>query len=81
MGSSLSKTQEALLAVRVKRVALMFDGDEAGRKGTRECLDRLTSQTWVRAVMLSEGRQPDRISIEEIQKLFSTQPTAEKRGG
>ena len=56
MGSSLSQPQEELLARRFKRVALMFDGDEAGRTATQECLQRLAKRLWVRTIILPDNQ-------------------------
>jgi DNA primase len=69
MGSSLSSRQEELVVQRFKRVVLMFDGDEAGRKATEECLGRLGGQVWVRTVALPDNNQPDHLDTEDIQRL------------
>src|SRR5207248_1459083 len=41
MGSSLSAEQEALLCSQFKIAVLMFDGDDAGKAATDDCLLRL----------------------------------------
>ena len=74
MGSILSNSQEELI-VRTAgpggRVILMFDEDEAGRKGTREALERLNKLLEVRAVSLGgEGSQPDALSPEQLNELL-----------
>jgi len=66
MGSSLSVEQEKLIAENFTSVLLLFDGDEAGRKGTDECLLRLGKKLPVMAVMLPDGKQPDGMSSEEL---------------
>lgn len=72
MGSSLSKGQEQLLIDRFKWILLMFDGDEAGRKVTEECLVMLGFRCWAEAVKLPDGKQPDQLSSEELQNLLDS---------
>jgi len=66
MGSTLSETQEQLLADRFKTACLMLDGDEAGQRATDECLVRLGWRMYVWAASLSDGQQPDQLSTDEI---------------
>jgi len=70
MGSSLSLRQEQLLVQHFKAVALMFDGDEAGRKAMEECLRRLANHLWIRSIALADGQQPDQLSTETLQELL-----------
>jgi len=70
MGSSLSPRQEQLLVQHFKRLALMFDGDEAGRKAMEECLRRLANHLWIRSIALADGQQPDQLSTETLQELL-----------
>jgi len=75
MGSMLSDAQEQLI-VRTAgpggRVILMFDEDEAGRKGSREARDRLDKLLEVRAMSLGpEGSQPDGLSPQQLAELLS----------
>lgn len=72
MGSSLSAVQEALLCRHFTGVILLFDGDDAGRAATDECLLRLGRKLWVKAVQLEDGAQPDSFSAEELQRLLSS---------
>lgn len=69
LGSSLSETQEHLLATNFKQIILLFDGDAAGRKATDECLKRLARRAFVRVIELPDGQQPDQLSAEELQSL------------
>jgi DNA primase len=69
MGSSLSEGQEALLSSHFGGVVLLLDGDEAGRKGTDDCLLRLGRRMWVKAAAVPEGKQPDMLSDEELRAL------------
>ena len=70
MGSSLSSEQEEMIVENFRRVLLLFDGDEAGRKGADECLLRLGKKLLVMAVILPEGNQPDSMSLEELQSAL-----------
>lgn len=72
LGSSLSKEQEELIFNHFKKVVLMFDGDDAGRAATDDCLQRLGRRLWVKAISLPDGVQPDQLSIEEIQLMFAS---------
>jgi DNA primase len=69
MGSSLSEEQEALLSSHFTGAVLLLDGDEAGRKGTDDCLLRLGRRMWVKAAAVPEGKQPDMLTTEEIWAL------------
>jgi DNA primase len=69
MGCSMSRDQEAQLAGHFRRVVVMLDGDEAGRRAAGEIVGKLAHRVWVRVVDVPEGRQPDQLSIEELQAL------------
>ena len=75
MGSMLSAAQEELI-VRTAgpggRVILLFDQDEAGRKGSAETRDRLSQLLDVRSVALAgESRQPDSLEPERLIALLN----------
>ena len=74
MGSSLSERQEALLvgaAGPSGRIVLMFDEDEAGRKGRAEAQSRLASQMEVRVVKFAlPGTQPDQLPPDRLLELL-----------
>lgn len=72
LGSSLSEAQEELIFQHFRRVVLLFDGDDAGRAATDQCLIRLGRRVWVRAISLPQGYQPDQLSAEEIQPMFAS---------
>lgn len=72
MGCSLSERQKHLLVQRFKRVVLMFDGDEAGRKATDDCLVSFGRRIWVTAERLPDGQQPDQLSSENLRKLVGS---------
>lgn len=69
LGSSMSAEQEELLCQRFDRVALMFDGDEAGRKCTEDAARRLARRLWVRVVDLPDGKQPDDFAADELRSM------------
>ena len=69
MGSSLSGAQEKLLH-RFKSVILFLDGDEAGRGAAKEIAGRLVHSYFVRVISLPEAKQPDMLSMDELQKLL-----------
>jgi DNA primase len=71
MGSTLSEAQENLLLAHFDRLALMFDGDEAGTKCLREFYARLRRRTYLREIHLEAGEQPDSLSDDRIRELFS----------
>jgi len=74
MGSSLSEAQEQLLAAHFTQVVLMLDGDEAGSRAAAEIAARLVRTVFVRIVDVGEGKQPDQLSSEVIQKLLTFMP-------
>jgi DNA primase len=69
MGCSLSVEQQELLA-RFKKIVLLLDGDDAGRRATDEIAARLVHSHFVRAINLDAGRQPDQLSSEELRNLL-----------
>ncbi len=71
MGSTLSEAQEHLLLAHFDRLALMFDGDEAGTKCLREFYARLRRRTYLREIHLDAGEQPDSLSDDRIRELLS----------
>ena len=70
LGSSLSRQQEDLLTRHFQGTVFMFDGDEAGRRATRDCLSRLSGRIFVRAITLPDGKQPDMLTAKEIEHLL-----------
>ncbi|HEY4360363.1 MAG TPA: toprim domain-containing protein [Bryobacteraceae bacterium] len=73
MGSTMSIAQENLLADRFAQIAIMLDGDEAGRGAAVEIADRLRRRVYdVQLVELSDSVQPDQLSEDELQKLLDS---------
>jgi DNA primase len=69
MGSSLSEQQEQLLLRHFMKVTLLLDGDDAGWKAAEEISRRLVHKLHVRVVDLPDGKQPDALSGEELNRL------------
>ena len=65
MGSALSQQQTDLLTDRFAEIVLMLDGDSSGQAGAGDAAARLGRRS-VRQIILAPGRQPDRMSDEEI---------------
>ena len=70
MGSAMSRAQEDLLIRHFDVVCVLLDGDEAGQQAANDCLTRLGRRMWTWAPALTEGKQPDMLSTEEIQTLL-----------
>jgi DNA primase len=70
MGSALYERQRELLSERFRRIVLMLDGDEAGRRGSARMAAELAGHGPVRVVELAAGSQPDRLSEAELQEIL-----------
>ncbi len=74
MGSMLSQAQEELIVKRAGstgKVILLFDEDEAGRKGRIDARERLARSGTVEAVKFdAEGMQPDRLPAARLLELL-----------
>jgi DNA primase len=78
MGSTMSKTQEDLLAEHFGHVIVMLDGDEAGRVAAAEITDRLRRVVYrVDTIELPDGVQPDELSGDELHGLLDGVRVAE----
>jgi DNA primase len=69
MGCELSDFQTELLS-KAKEVILLFDGDDAGRTGTKKAKDRLKDRTLVRLAHLPDGCQPDDLPQRTLRWLI-----------
>ncbi len=76
MGVSLSKSKEILLLERFQHLVLMLDADESGRQATQQLAARLWGKVSLFIVGLPNGRQPDQLSSEEIQRILCRVPGA-----
>jgi len=70
MGCSLSEQQETSLVEQFRHVAVMLDGDDAGRRAAVEIAAHLAQKVWVRVVEVPQGKQPDQLAIGEIRELL-----------
>ncbi len=70
MGSALSEHQEQLLLAHTDRLALMFDGDEAGTKCLREFYGKLRRKMYLKEIHLEPGEQPDSLAEDRIRALL-----------
>lgn len=71
MGCSLSETQAETITSRFERVAVIMDGDEAGRRSSGECIAVLGQRLWARSIQVPIGTQPDLLSSKELGLLLS----------
>jgi len=71
MGCSMSRDQEDQLVAHFRQVAIILDGDEAGRRAATEIAGRLAHRIWVLVVDVSDGKQPDQLSTQGLQELLA----------
>jgi DNA primase len=71
MGCSLSELQEMHLVTHFRQALLLLDGDDAGRNGAGDIAARLVPKMWVRTMNLTDGKQPDQLSLSELQELLN----------
>jgi 5S rRNA maturation endonuclease (ribonuclease M5) len=74
MGSTLSEDQAELLRQTFQEALLMLDGDDTGRAATRIIAARLRQHLSVKLAHVPAGRQPDQLSLNEIQSLLVYTP-------
>jgi len=72
MGSSMSEQQEHIITARFKRVTILLDGDEAGRKAAEIIASRLIHRLHVRIIDLPDGKQPDEFPAEELAQILDS---------
>jgi DNA primase len=74
MGSSMSPAQEGLIRKHTdssSRVIAMLDEDEAGQAAREDIAGRLATFCFAKVHRFEEpGRQPEPLSIEEVQDLI-----------
>jgi DNA primase len=69
MGSSMSEQQAMILLSLTSRLVLLMDGDEAGRKASREIESKWKSVFDIKVVDLPQGKDPDDLSRKELAEL------------
>src|SRR5215472_1144104 len=70
LGASLSHAQEKLLLERFRELVLMLDGDEVGRRASRQLAGRLRGKVSLSLAEAPSGRQSDQLSSEEIDRIL-----------
>ena len=70
MGSSMSYHQKRLLSNLENRLTLLFDGDEAGKKGMQTAAHMLSGIKPVKAIYLPNDTQPEDLSRKELRELI-----------
>jgi len=82
MGSMLSRAQEELILKTTGpngKVILLFDEDEAGRKGRSDAQSRLSRWLTVSAIKFqTSGTQPDQLSSDHLRELLNQARKGEK---
>ena len=80
MGTALSAAQQRALLEVFRRVFLMLDGDEAGRRATTAIAARLRPYASVNAIHLPDSAQPDQLSAAEIGRILQTHTATARHG-
>lgn len=60
--------QLALLS-RAKKVFLLMDGDEAGRKGDEQITRALKGATELHSIRLPDGKEPEHLTKAEVKQI------------
>ena len=71
LGTALTEDHLHLLWRVAPEPVMAFDGDEAGRTGMRTAAGKLISKTFIRAVKLPDGTEPDDLSAEQLATLLT----------
>jgi len=78
IGSSISSRQSELLTALKQDLVLMFDGDEAGYKCTKDVIKALKGKKRFKVVKLRKGAQPDILTRRELEELLGKNEYSEK---
>jgi DNA primase len=70
MGAALYPAQQRLLLQRFRRVILMLDGDDAGRRATTILAARLRQSASVGVIHLPDQVQPDQLSPNQLRQIL-----------
>ena len=70
MGAALYERPKRLLLERFRRLVLMLDGDEAGRRASDRIAAELARRCPVTVVSLPANVQPDQLATETIQQIL-----------
>jgi DNA primase len=72
MGNNMSQQQEKIITARFKRVTILLDGDDAGRKAAEGIASRLIHKLHVRIIDLPDGKQPDEFPAEKLTQVLNS---------
>ena len=78
MGSSISKKQVELLTGLKPQLVLMFDGDKAGYRCTKEVIRALRGKRGFKVVKLRKGIQPEMLKSHDLKELLGNPKYREK---
>jgi len=69
-GTNISDVQiEVLKNLGVEQLTLVFDGDDAGRIGMKNSIEKVTPHFFTKILFLEEGVKPDSMTDEDIKNL------------
>lgn len=68
MGSHASLYQLGLLS-EAKKLVLIMDGDEAGRKGDEQIASALKDKTELHSIQLPDGKEPEHLMRSEMKVI------------
>jgi len=71
MGTVLSEALEPLLQERFRRVLLMPDGDDPGRRATDRIAAQMAGKCLVGLIAVPAGKRPDQLDRREIAALLA----------
>jgi DNA primase len=70
MGSTISNKQAKLLIKTRKKTTVMLDGDEAGKKGTKEVAEKLKGKLPLKVIKLAKNIQPESLGKSQLMKCL-----------
>ena len=71
MGTMLPTSEKLEILRCFRRVTIAFDGDDAGRTAAAKYRDRVATYTAAEAIALPEGKDPNEMTGEEVESVFS----------
>lgn len=73
MGSTLSRPQQESLLRHFDEVALMFDGDQAGRMATERIVGELAGKVRTMVILIPAESQPDQMTSRQIRWMVNVE--------
>lgn len=71
-GTGSDHQYEILNKSGIRVYDLMFDGDEAGRKGARRFIKNIRKDVWVNDIVMPRGKDVNDLTKEEFEKLIKS---------